>query len=270
MPDAFTADGATVVVTGGASGIGYALAQRFLREGAARVLVADRDPDRTRNAAIELGERAHPVTLDVTDEDAVASAVASIEEEHAPIDLWCSNAGVAAGDGLGGDADWEASWRVHVLAHVHVARALLPRMAERGRGHLLVTASAAGLLTQLDSAPYSVTKHGAVALAEWLAIRYGDAGVGVSCLCPQGVHTPMTAGDGADSATRLGGAYLEPHEVADTAVSALREGRFLVLPHPEAAEYELHRSQDRDRWIAGMRRAWAKLRGAAQGGTRSR
>ncbi|SKA38884.1 NADP-dependent 3-hydroxy acid dehydrogenase YdfG [Marinactinospora thermotolerans DSM 45154] len=261
MAHPFTPPGTTVVVTGGAGGIGRALAERFLAEGAARVIVADLDPERVERTVAELGERAHALVLDVTDEAAVTAAVAAVEREHAPIDLWCSNAGVAAGRDLGAAADWDLSWRVHVLAHVHVARALLPRMVERGHGHLLVTASAAGLLTNLDAAPYSVTKHGAVALAEWLAIRHAGTGVGVSCLCPQGVNTAMTAGDGPTAATRLGGAYLEPEDVAEATITALRDGRFLVLPHPEVADYERRRAEDRDRWLGGMARAWARVRG---------
>lgn len=252
MPAPFAVSGAAIVVTGGASGIGRAMAERFLADGAAHVVIADLDAGRSAAVAGELGDRAHGIGLDVTDAAAVAAAVARVEDIVAPIDLWCSNAGTARGAGLGDDADWEASWQLHVLAHLHVVRALFPRMARRGHGHLLVTASAAGLLTQLDSAPYSVTKHGAVALAEWLAIRHGDDGIGVSCLCPQGVHTPMTADDGPAAATRLGGDYIEPAAVAASVTAALAEGRFLVLPHPEAAVFEQNRAQDRDRWIGGM------------------
>src|SRR6266508_3682733 len=156
--------GAVAVVTGGASGIGRALALRFAREGARAVVGAE---------------------LDVTDPVAVAALVDRVEREVGPVDLWCSNAGVALGPDLGSDEDWHRSFQVHVMAHVNVARSLLPRMAARGRGHLLVTASAAGLLTNMDAAAYSVTKHGSVALAEWLAIRYGDDGVTVSCLSPR-------------------------------------------------------------------------------------
>lgn len=266
MAEPFSIPGTTAVVTGAAGGIGLALARRLLREGAARVVITDLDPDRVAAAAEELGERAHGMAFDVADEAAVADTVDRIEQDLGPIDLWCSNAGIATGDGLGDDASWEVSWRVHVMAHVYAARALFPRMAERGGGHLVVTASAAGLLTQLDSAPYSATKHGAVALAEWLAIRHADEGISVSCLCPQGVNTDMTAGDGGASATRLGGEYIDPEDVAESVVAALHAGRFLVLPHPEAADFEQRRAKDRDRWIEGMRRAWAKIRpGAAAG-----
>jgi NAD(P)-dependent dehydrogenase (short-subunit alcohol dehydrogenase family) len=252
--------GAVAVVTGGARGIGRALAERFAAEGAAGVVVADLDREEAERVAAGLGApTALGVGLDATDPAAVAGLVERVEAELGPVDLWCSNAGVALGLDLGDDADWERSFAVHVLAHVHVARVLLPRMAARGRGHLLLTASAAGLLTNMDSAPYSVTKHGTVALAEWLAIRWGDAGVGVSCLCPQGVRTAMTEGMGAGSSVLAAGALLEPEQVAEAVVDELAEGRFLVLPHPEVAEFERRRAADRDRWLAGMRRARARL-----------
>ncbi|GLU47610.1 SDR family oxidoreductase [Nocardiopsis ansamitocini] len=257
----FDVAGRTVVVTGGAGGIGYALADRLLRGGAARVVLADRDGGQAAEAAARLGERAHGITLDVTDAAAVAAVVEEVEKT-APIDLWCANAGVARGEELGGDADWEVSWRVHVRATLHVARILVPRMVGRGGGHIMITASAAGLLTNVDSAAYSVTKHAAVAFAEWLAVRYGDDGLDVSCLCPMGVNTAMTAQDGPAAATRLGGAYIEPEDVAESAVLALAEGRFLILPQPQAAVMEQHRAGDRDRWLSGMRRAWRELRAA--------
>ena len=258
----FTFPDRTIVVTGGANGIGYALAERFLAEGAARVVLADLDGERAAAAAAELGARAQGYQLDVTDAEAVAALIEEVERDS-PIDLWCSNAGVTTGGGLGSDADWDRTWRVHVLAHVYVARLLLPRMVERGGGHLLITASAAGLLTNIDSAPYSVTKHGAVALAEWRAILHGDEGIDISCLCPMGINTAMTAKDGPDAATRLGGDYLEPEDVAQSVVEALNEGRFLILPHPKAAVMEQRRASDRDRWLAGMRRARARLKGGS-------
>jgi NAD(P)-dependent dehydrogenase (short-subunit alcohol dehydrogenase family) len=256
-----TPNQAVVVVTGGASGIGRALAERAAAEGARAVVVADRDGAGAAQVAAGLGEVGTPLTLDVTDEAAVARAIEEVTATVGEIDIWCSNAGVATGRGLGTDADWDLGFRVHVLAHVYVARHLLPRMAARGQGHLLITASAAGLLTEMDTAPYSVTKHGAVALAEWLAIEYGDCGVSVSCLCPQGVRTPMTAGFDETSATLAAGALLEPSDVADAVIAAWREGRFLILPHAEVAEYERRRTADRDRWLAGMRRVRARLRG---------
>jgi NAD(P)-dependent dehydrogenase (short-subunit alcohol dehydrogenase family) len=234
--------GQVAVVTGGASGIGAALASRLAAEGAA-VVVLDKSP----------GPGGY--TLDVADETALAHTVATIEHEVGPIDIWCSNAGLATAPGLGSDADWDASWRVHVLAHLYAARHVLPLMRVRGHGRFLVTASAAGLIAEADVAAYSVTKHAAVALTEWLAIEYGGAGVDFHCLCPQGVRTPLLAGvAGGDSVTVSAADLLEPEEVADAVLAAFADGRFLVLPHPEVATYERQRAADRDRWLAGMRR----------------
>ncbi|HET8662061.1 MAG TPA: SDR family oxidoreductase [Micromonosporaceae bacterium] len=256
----FSPRGAVAVVTGGASGIGRALAQRLAAEGARAVVVADLDGAGAEAVAAALpGTAGVALPLDVGDPVRVRSAVERVEAEVGPIDVWCSNAGVAAGRGLGEDGDWDVSWRLHVLAHVYAARTVLPRMVARGRGHLMVTASAAGLLSEMDSAPYTVTKHGAVALAEWLAIRYGDTGVSFSCLCPQGVRTPLLAAAGPDSATLAAGDVLEPAEVAEAVVEAWAAGRFLILPHPEVADYEARRAADRDRWLAGMRRVRARL-----------
>lgn len=264
----FRVAGRVVVVTGGASGIGAALVERVAAEGARAVVAADLDEVGARSVASRVsasaGGQVLAVRLDVTDAAAVGEAVARIEAQTGAIDVWCSNAGVGRGVGLGDDEDWEVSWRVHVLAHVHAARALLPRMTERGAGHLMITASAAGLLTEMDTAPYTVTKHGAVALAEWLAIACrGDGGddsaVSVSCLCPQGVRTPMTDGMPANAATRAAGAFLEPAEVADAVLAAWADGRFLILPHPQVAGYERHRAADRDRWLTAMARLRAKL-----------
>lgn len=252
--------GAVVVVTGGASGIGRALAGRFAAAGAGAVVVADLDGDRAAAVAAGLAGSGHRgVALDVTDQAAVATAVGRIEAEVGPIDLWCSNAGIAAGRDLGTDEDWAIAWEVHVLAHLYAARTVLPRMLDRGRGHLMVTASAAGLLTEMDLAPYAVTKHGSVALAEWLAIRYGGAGVGFSCLCPQAVNTPMISAVPAGSATLASG-VIEPDQVAEAVLDALAADRFLILPHPEVAEFARRRAADPQRWIAGMRRLRTSLR----------
>lgn len=250
--------GAVAVVTGGASGIGRALCERYAAEGA-QVVVADLDGEGARRVAAGLPTEAVGIGTDVSEAAAVEWLVAFVEQRLGPIDVYCSNAGVALGRGLGGPDDWDRSFRVHVLAHVHAAQTVLPTMARRHHGYFLVTASAAGLLTNLDSAPYSVTKHGAVALAEWLAIQYAGSGVTVACLCPQGVRTAMTAGDDPGSATSAAGAFLEPEDVAECVVAAMTDRRFLVLPHPEVAEYERRRAGDRDRWIAGMARVRDRL-----------
>jgi NAD(P)-dependent dehydrogenase (short-subunit alcohol dehydrogenase family) len=257
--------GSVAVITGGASGIGRALAERFIAEGAKVVVVADRNAAGAEGAAAELaGAAADGVTvrgigLDVTDEAAVKAAVDRIDAELGPIDIYCSNAGISTGPDLGSDEAWDAGVKVHMLAHLYVARHVLPLMVARGAGHIMITASAAGLLTEMDALVYSATKHGSVAMAEWLAIRYGDTGVAFSCLCPQGVVTPMTAGFGSDSAVMAAGGFIQTADVADAVVAALAEGRFLILPHPKVAEYEQRRANDRDRWLAGMRRTWAKL-----------
>jgi NAD(P)-dependent dehydrogenase (short-subunit alcohol dehydrogenase family) len=251
-------EGAVAVVTGGASGIGRALAERFAAEGARAVVVADRDAAGAEAVAVAIPGGVG-VAIDVTDEEAVRESAERIDREVGPIDIWCSNAGIAGGPGLGDDATWDATFRVHVLAHVYVARHVLPLMLARGSGHIMITASAAGLLTEMDTAPYSVTKHGSVALAEWLAIQHGDAGINVSCLCPQAIHTAMTAGFGAESAVMAAGGFIQPTDVADAVVAAWSQGRFLILPHPQVAEFEQRRANDRDRWLKGMRRTWAKL-----------
>lgn len=250
-----------VVVTGGGSGIGRALCQRFAREGAKAVVVVDRNIDGARETADGLtGTQAHAEKVDVSDEAQVRDLVDKVEREVGPIDLFCANAGVGLGRGIGDDdADWQGSWEINVMAHVYAARALVPRMVERGHGYLLTTASAAGLLTNLDSATYTVTKHAAVAFAEWLSMNYGDAGVKVSCLCPQGVRTPMLMAAGTHNATLAAGGVVEPEDAAEAVVQAIRDERFLVLPHPEVAEYERRRTADRDRWLAGMRRVKARM-----------
>ncbi|MEV4419892.1 SDR family oxidoreductase [Patulibacter sp. NPDC049589] len=256
--------GQVVVVTGGASGIGRALADRFLRDGARGVAVADLDAGAVRAVAAPWGDRALGVACDVTDGDAVAALIAATEDAFGPVDLFCANAGVAVGeDEQSDDAVWDLALGVNVRAHVTAARLLVPGWLARGRGYFLSTASAAGLLTQVGSAPYAVSKHAAVAFAEWLAVTYGDRGLRVSCLCPMGVDTPLLDGgfagaDGAPSAAtaavRGAGAVLSPDEVAGVVVDGLREERFLLLPHPEVATFAQRRAADHDRWIAGMRR----------------
>jgi NAD(P)-dependent dehydrogenase (short-subunit alcohol dehydrogenase family) len=262
------------VVTGGASGIGRALCRRFAAEGARAVVVVDRDADGALATAGSIGERATALTADVTVEADIEAVVDRTEDDIGPVDLFASNAGILGYGGIEAtDETWSLVWSVNVMAHLYAARAVVPRMLERGGGYLLSTASAAGLLSQPGDAPYSVTKHAAVALAEWLAITYGDRGIGVSCLCPMAVDTPLLggtdeagdAGDEAGAAVAAGAGaaavrgILSPERVAEVTVEGLRDERFLILPHPEVATFEQRRAADRDRWLAGMRRLSAAL-----------
>jgi NAD(P)-dependent dehydrogenase (short-subunit alcohol dehydrogenase family) len=248
-----------VVVTGGASGIGRALAQRFADDGARGVVVADLDGGGAQAVAQEIGGLG--VACDVAEESQVAGLVARARDAFGPIDLFCANAGVAIGaDEASPDAEWDLALAVNVRAHVYAARHLLPGWLERGEGYFLATASAAGLLTQIGSAPYAVSKHAAVAFAEWLSITYGDRGIRVSCLCPMGVRTPMTASDGlATDVVAAAGAMLEPDEVAGAVVDGLRDERFLILPHPEVMTFLRRKVDDHERWLAGMRRLQARV-----------
>lgn len=240
-----------IVVTGGASGIGRALARRFSADGAKHVVVADLNGDDAQAVADEIGGSA--ATLDVSNESQVIALIEATENDHGPIDLFCSNAGIGLGRGIdASDEDWQTIWEVNLMAHVYAARNLIPRMAARGGGYLLNTASAAGLLSQVGSVTYAVTKHAAVALAEWLAITHGRDGIKVSVLCPQAVRTAMTAGNEGGVASVDG--MIEAEQVADTVIEALAEERFLVLPHPEVAKYIQNKANDYDRWLRGMRR----------------
>jgi NAD(P)-dependent dehydrogenase (short-subunit alcohol dehydrogenase family) len=251
------------VVTGGASGIGRALSRRFAQEGA-RVVVADINGGDAASVAAEFGGLA--ASTDVSVEADIVALVEKTTSTFGPIDLFCSNAGIGLGHGIETpDEEWDRIWKVNFMAHVYAARAVIPAMIARGEGYLLQTASAAGLLTNLGAAPYSVTKHSAVALAEWLAITYGDAGLKVSCLCPQGVDTPMlhdALDQGAGSVVLRGGAMKQPEEVADAVVEGLRAERFLILPHPEVADYFRRKADDYDRWLGGMRRLQAQIAAA--------
>jgi NAD(P)-dependent dehydrogenase (short-subunit alcohol dehydrogenase family) len=249
-----------VVVTGGASGIGWALCRRFAAEGARGVVVADCDAEGGARVAAEVGGLAVPT--DVAREEQVRNLVERATERFGPIDLFCSNAGVAAGPGLGDgesgpfapDEAWRQSWDVNVMAHVYATRALLPSMLERGEG---------GLLTDIIAHAYAVTKHAAVGFAEWLAISYGGRGIRVSCLCPQGVRTPMLIESSPEglSAAHLTPGMIEPEDVAEAVVKGLAREEFLILPHPEVKEYFQRKASDYDRWLRGMRRMRGQLFG---------
>ena len=249
-----------MVVTGAAAGIGRALAEAFLAEEAAEVVVADVDPERVEATAAEIG--AVPATVDVGSEREIAALVAHVER-RGPVDLFCSNAGILGP--LGGpevaDEEWDRIWRVNVMSHVWAARALLPAMLGRGEGYLLNTASAAGLLTNLGALAYSTTKHAAVGVAEWLAVTYRADGIRVSCLCPQFVDTAMTAPLRDEpvlrSALAAGGALLSPADVAAETVRGIDREEFLILPHPEVREHAIRRATDHERWLGGMRRLWS-------------
>ena len=239
------------IVTGAGSGIGRALAERFMAEGAKAVIAADLQADALDVRARSCG--AVPAVCDVTDEASLQAVIAKAEADHGPIDIFCSNAGICElGDETVPDDDWALNWNLHVMAHVYAARALAEKMAARGEGYLINTASAAGLLSHIDSATYSVTKHAAVAFAEWLAIRYGDRGVRVSVLCPQAVRTPMT--EGREGRVAAVDGMLEPQAVADCVVDAMAAEKFLILPHPEVLDYLRRKANDSDRWLGGMRR----------------
>jgi NAD(P)-dependent dehydrogenase (short-subunit alcohol dehydrogenase family) len=248
--------GAVTVVTGGAGGIGSALARRFTAAGAAAVVVADVDIEPSDGTAYR---------VDVTDEAAVSGLVSTVLDRYGRIDLFCSNAGVTTGAGVEASTiDWQHTWSVNVLAHVYAARAVLPSMLDRGAGYLLQTCSAAGLLTAVGDAPYTVTKHAAVGFAEWLAVTYGDRGIRVSALCPQGVRTAMldnglSAGHFGARVVAAAGAVLSPEEVADAAVEGIAAERFLILPHAEVGTYYARKAADPDRWLAGMRRLLAGI-----------
>jgi NAD(P)-dependent dehydrogenase (short-subunit alcohol dehydrogenase family) len=261
--------GKVTVITGGAGGIGSALAHRFAAEGAAGVVVADRDIAGATRVAEEI-EAAHPgvslaVACDVSDDQSTGVLIDAVQATFGPIDLFFANAGIGLGTDLDtSDADWDLSFAVNTKAHYYAARRLVPGWVARGDGYFCSTASAAGLLTQIGSAPYAVTKHAAVAFAEWLSVTYGGHGVKVSCLCPMGVNTNMlNAGDagqisGAD-VVRAAGDIVEPEFVADVCVDAIREERFLILPHPEVLTFFQRKTSDYDRWLNGMRRLQARV-----------
>lgn len=240
-----------VVVTGAAGGIGRALALRFAQAGARKVICVDIDQAGAEATAETIGGIAHRVN--VGSEDEIKALIDDVETNVGPIDLFCSNAGILAyGGPEASNEDWQRIWDINVMSHVYAARHLVPKMIARGGGYLLNTASAAGLLSQVGSAPYAVTKHAAVAMAEWLALTYGDDGIKVSVLCPQAVRSAMTAGN-EDGVASIDG-MLEPEPVADACVKAIEEETFLVLPHPEVLQYFRNKAENYDRWIGGMRK----------------
>ena len=257
-----------VVITGGGSGIGEALASQAAARGARKVVVADLNGDQAERVASEVGGEA--LQIDVAEEEAYTAAIKAIEHENGPIGLFCSNAGYVTSGGLEDtNAAMDKMWQVHVMAHVTAARAVLPGMIANGGGHLLQTASAAGLLSQIGSMAYSVTKHAAVSLAEWLSITHDHQGIGVSVLCPQAVRTNIIANspdrisdpDDGGFGVAAGDGILEPLEVANLSLDAVEQGRFWVLPHQEVAEYHKRKATDVERWLAGMRRFQGQLFG---------
>jgi NAD(P)-dependent dehydrogenase (short-subunit alcohol dehydrogenase family) len=262
----FEPAGSVAVVTGGASGIGRAICKLLARRKARHIIVADVSADAAKVVSEELYglgalEQCTAAVLDVSDDRAVEILVDQIETEIGAVDLWCSNAGVQRGEGLGSVDDWRVSLDVNLSGHVNGARHVIPRMVKRGSGCFVITSSAAGLLTDLRSAPYTASKHAAVAIAEWLSIAHGEEGLLVSCVCPEGVRTGMTKID----SSKAGGAieFLDPNEVAEIILSELKKGHFLILPHPRVAEYEKRRAGDRERWLEGMRKVRSQIKDKA-------
>ncbi len=243
------------IVTGAGSGIGRAMAKRFIQEGARQVIIADLHADSLTSLAAEIGARA--IKTDVANEQEVIHLIRTVEQDYGQIDLLCNNAGIGVGGGPEtSNEDWQRIWEINVMAHIYATRAALPDMLKRGDGYILNTASAAGLLTQIGSAPYAVTKHAAVAYAEWLAVTYGDRGIKVSALCPQAVRTAMTANTEGGGVAGVDG-MMEPEELCDTVIETLDAETFLVLPHKEVLTYMQRKTADYDRWIKGMMRLQA-------------
>lgn len=243
------------IVTGGASGIGRSIARRFAADGARAVVVADVNLERAQAVADEIKGLA--VRCDVSQEADIQALVATTRQHYGQVDAFISNAGILGS--MGGfeleDPLWDKMWQIHGMAHVWAARAVVPEMVARGEGFFLVTASAAGLLTIVESAPYAVTKHAAVAFAEWLRVAYGRKGVQVACLCPQSVRTDMVPGDGGSAAHD---GIIAPEVVAEEVRAVMQNGKFLVLPHPEVAQYFRNKGQDYERWIGGMQKMYAR------------
>lgn len=245
-----------VVVTGGGGGIGGALCRRFAAEGARQVVVSDIDAQAAERVAVEIGGTALPA--DVTRESDVQRLVAGTVKAYGRVDIYCSNAGIAFGGGPeASDEAWRQSWDVHVMAHVYAARALLPGMQERAEGYIVGTISAAALLNHILAAPYAATKAAGLSFFEWLAIAYYEQGIRVSALCPQGVRTAMLAQEGERNFLTAGA--LAPEQVAEAVVEAIRDERFLILPHPDVGEFFRRKATDYDRWLKGMRRLRTRI-----------
>ena len=255
-----------VVITGAGSGIGRAMAERFAAERLRALILADIDQPAVEETAEQVG--GVPVRADVGREADIRALVDRAREVGGPIDLFYSNAGIGgpAGGPEAPDEEWDRAWRINTMAHVWAARAVLPEMLERGDGYLVSTASAAGVLTQVSAQIYSVTKHAAVAFAEWMAIMYADSGVKVSCVCPLGVRTPMleeALGENVGGAALMQDELIEPADVAEAVVAGIRDERFLIFPHPQVAKYMAFKGGDNERWLSGMRRM---VRGARAAG----
>ncbi len=249
--------GAGVVVTGAGSGIGAALAARLAAAGA-RVVVNDIDAGAAGRVAAACGAASAPG--DAASEDGAAALIAAARAQLGEIDLFCANAGIGrAGGPDAAEADWDACWQVNVMAHVRAARLLLGPWLERGRGHLICTVSAAGLLAMLGSAPYTVTKHAALSFAEWLSMTYAHRGITVQAICPQGVRTPLLAASGPVAEQLLGDTAITPEAAAGSVLAGIADGRFLILPHPEVARMYAARGADPDRWLAGMNKLQRRL-----------
>lgn len=258
-------EGKIVVVTGAAGGIGGELVRALVDRGARSVVATDLDGAGVERLSAELGgEAVVPRVLDVADEEATRALVAEVDGEIGPIDVWFANAGLATGGGPEAlDEVWDRQWRINVLSHVYATRALLPGWLERGDGHLVTTASMAGILSSLNDCAYASTKHAAVGFAEWLAFTYASRGIKVSCICPGAVDTAMLrAGAGGDAAKASavigGGDVLAPDEAVQRIMAALDEDRFLIYTHPEMQEYVVGKAQDHDRWVRGMARLWSR------------
>jgi NAD(P)-dependent dehydrogenase (short-subunit alcohol dehydrogenase family) len=258
-------EGRVAVVTGAAGGIGGALVRALLGRGARTVVAADLDRDGVERLSAELGAvNVLARTLDVSDEAATRALVQEIEGSVGSIDVWFANAGIATGSGPEApDEDWDRQWQINVMSHVHAARVLLPGWTERGEGHLVTTASMAGILTAAGDAAYSATKHAAVGFAEWLAFTYAGRGVRVSCICPGAVDTAMLRAGGDGDAARAsavigGGEVLAPERAAERILDELRDDRVLILTHPEMHRFVVGKAQDPERWVRGMAKLWSR------------